>query len=76
LIDNFHAVAVPVLIRGQVLCCINLLWRPSAVSNNRDEAKLARLLRQCAQKIASNYKAQFPTFTMATSDGQRTVRKK
>jgi IclR family transcriptional regulator, mhp operon transcriptional activator len=60
LIDNFHAVAVPVMNRGQVLCCINLLWRPSAVSDNRDKAKLARLLRQCAQKIAGNYKAQFP----------------
>jgi DNA-binding IclR family transcriptional regulator len=61
LIDNFHAVAVPVLIRREILCCINLLWRPAAVSNMRDKAKLARLLRHCAQKIASNYEAQFPT---------------
>jgi IclR family mhp operon transcriptional activator len=64
LIDNFHAVAVPVLIRRQILCCINLLWRPSAVSDTRDKAKLARLLRHCAQKIASNYKAQFPAFEL------------
>ena len=62
LIDNFHAVAVPVLLRGQVLCCINLLWRLSAVSSVRDKTKLARILRQCAENITSNYQAQFPTF--------------
>lgn len=62
LIDNFHAIAAPVLLRGQILCCINLLWRPSAVSSVRDKAKLVRLLRHCAKKIARNYRAQFPTF--------------
>lgn len=62
LIDNLHAIAVPVLLGAQVLCCINLLWRPSAVSTLRDKAKLARMLWRCAEKIANNYQAYFPTF--------------
>ena len=62
LIDNFHAVAVPVLVRGQVLCCINLLWRSSAVSSAHDITKLAKMLQLCAEKIANNYHIQFPTF--------------
>jgi IclR family mhp operon transcriptional activator len=72
LIDNFHAIAAPVLLRGQVLCCINLLWRPSAVLSARDKAKLARILRQCAKKIAHNYQTQFPAFESA---GRRSVAK-
>jgi IclR family mhp operon transcriptional activator len=62
MIDNFHAVAVPVLVHGQVLCCINLLWRSSAVSSAREKTMLAKMLQLCAEKIANTYQAQFPNF--------------
>jgi IclR family mhp operon transcriptional activator len=55
LIDNFHAVAVPVLLDGKVLCCINLLWRPSAISGAGHDLRTARTLRRCAAKIARDY---------------------
>lgn len=76
LIDNFHAVAVPVLLRGRVLCCINLLWRPSAVSTVRDKAKLARMLRHCAEKIMTSYQAQFPAFVPGDLQSAGTAQKR
>jgi IclR family transcriptional regulator, mhp operon transcriptional activator len=62
LVDNFQAVAVPVLLSGQVLCCINLLWRPSAVPGDAHRLHMARILRQCAAKIARNYQTGRPAF--------------
>jgi IclR family transcriptional regulator, mhp operon transcriptional activator len=62
LIDNLQAVAVPVLLNGQVLCCINLLWRPSAVPDAGPMLRMARILRQCAAKIARNYQSGGPAF--------------
>jgi IclR family mhp operon transcriptional activator len=62
LIDNLHAIAVPVLLSGQVLCCINLLWRPSAISGVGYKLCMARTLRQCASQIADNYRTACPTF--------------
>ena len=62
LIDNFHAIAVPVVLDEQVLCCINLLWRPSALSGTGAGYKLrmAGLLGQCAARIADNYRTCCP----------------
>jgi hypothetical protein len=50
------------LVHGQVLCCINLLWRSSAVSSAREKTMLAKMLQLCAEKIANTYQAQFPNF--------------
>lgn len=62
LIDNFHAIAVPVLLSGQILCCINLLLRPSAISGAGYKLRMARILRQCASEIADNYRMACPAF--------------
>lgn len=56
LTDRLYAVAVPILLRSQVLGCINLLWPRKAMASVGDIGTMAKLLRQSATVIAHNYK--------------------
>lgn len=55
--DNLHAIAVPVLKDEHVICCINLLWRPTAIQGAGEKDRMLMLLREAAGKIAANYQA-------------------
>jgi IclR family mhp operon transcriptional activator len=55
LTDRLYAVAVPILQREQVLCCINLLWPRAAMASIGNKDAIARMLQHCAAKIANNY---------------------
>lgn len=56
LADKLYAIAVPVHLRGRVLCCINLLWPRTAITNANDTAAMATLLKDCANKVVGNYR--------------------
>ena len=57
LTDRLNAVAVPVLLREHVLCCINLLWPRAALASIGSKEEIARMLQRCAAQIANNYVA-------------------
>ena len=56
LTDRLYAVAVPILLGGRVLGCINLLWPRKAMASVGDVGTMAKLLQQSATLIAHNYK--------------------
>ena len=57
LTDKLFAVATPAVVRGRVVCCVNLL-RPASAKVSASEARsLVSLLKSCASKIVENYSA-------------------
>lgn len=57
IVDRLYAVAVPVMDRDKVACCINLLWPVAAASSVGDERLMAKLLQERAAEISANLSA-------------------
>jgi IclR family mhp operon transcriptional activator len=55
LTDKLYAIAVPVIVQGRVICCVNMLWPRAAAPNVGDKATMAKLLKTYADQIANNY---------------------
>jgi len=57
IVDRLYAVAVPVMVKDKVACCINLLWPVAAASSVGDERLMAKLLQERAAEISANLTA-------------------
>lgn len=69
--DKLFAVAVPAVVRGKVICCINLLRPISAEMSVSEAHSLVVRLKSCARRIVENYSGGTSLCALSTSSPAR-----